>query len=779
MNKKEIIYLLLFLFFILIFFRKMFFGMVPLPGNLQISFFSPWKEEKWERYLGGVPKQGLFGFDHVRQIYPWRHFSTEQIKKIQLPLWNPYQFSGSPHLANFQTAIFYPLNIIYLFLPQISAWTVVYVLQVFLAGIITYLFCRKIGLSPPAAAIGAFSFAFSLTMSVWLIYSTHGHQFYLLPLILYLIEEYREKKRKSIFFWITIVLSFTFLAGRPLSFLYILLFSGFYFFYRTKKIIPFILAGLASVLLTAFAWLPMLEYYQVASREIYSSEFSYLKTLWSFKNLITLAAPDFLGNPTTANYWGNSDYTESAVYAGVVALLFALVAFFDKKTRKKAIFFIAAFFAALAVCLDWFLPRLLFMLKVPFVTSTVATRSLFLATFCLSILSAFGVQAFIKKRKFPKEALLLGIFYFILFIFLVSAPKILDYQTWFESLRVMKRNLILPILVYLSCLAVMVAVLRFKKIKKYILIILFGLMALDLFYVANKVVPYAYPEHVFPSHPIIEFLQKEKEPFRFVGSNTPDFESNLSVYYRLYSVEGYDTMYPRYYGEFIWSAESGIYVPDVSRTTAVFPTTGSDGQKRLEDYLGIKHILEKNDDLDPGKGANYDIFPESRYELVWQRKNWKVYENKMVFPRAFLVDNYLVLREKEEVISRFFNSDFDPKTTVILEEEIASFVPSSQKGTAKILDYLPNKIVIKTDSESDKILVLSDTFYPGWEVFIDGKKDRVYKANHAFRAVVVPEGEHEVVFVYKPKSFQIGLFISIISLVFFISYIFYIKLKKL
>ena len=122
MNKKDLFHLLLFLFFCVIFFRKLFFGgMFPVPGNLLVWFFSPWKEEQWLQYPGGVYKQGLFGFDTIRQIYPWRSFSTDQLLKLQWPLWNPYQFSGAPHLANFQTAVFYPLNLLYLLLPQIYA----------------------------------------------------------------------------------------------------------------------------------------------------------------------------------------------------------------------------------------------------------------------------------------------------------------------------------------------------------------------------------------------------------------------------------------------------------------------------------------------------------------------------------------------------------------------------------------------------------------------------------------------------------------------------------
>lgn len=58
-------------------------------------------------------KGGHFASDAIRQIYPWKELAVSMIKEGQLPLWNPYAFSGTPLLANIQTAVFYPLNILF------------------------------------------------------------------------------------------------------------------------------------------------------------------------------------------------------------------------------------------------------------------------------------------------------------------------------------------------------------------------------------------------------------------------------------------------------------------------------------------------------------------------------------------------------------------------------------------------------------------------------------------------------------------------------------------
>src|SRR3990167_4278728 len=91
--------------------------LIPFPGRLLVSYFSPWKEESWPEFPIGVPRKGLLGFDTARMMGPWRSFITNELKQGRLPIWNPHQFAGAPLLANFQSATFFPPNLIYLLYP--------------------------------------------------------------------------------------------------------------------------------------------------------------------------------------------------------------------------------------------------------------------------------------------------------------------------------------------------------------------------------------------------------------------------------------------------------------------------------------------------------------------------------------------------------------------------------------------------------------------------------------------------------------------------------------
>ena len=76
-------------------------NLVPFPSRYLVDFFPPWNNLYAHPYKNGAMP------DIITQIYPWKHFTIETFKNGQIPLWNPYSFSGTPLLANFQSAVFY------------------------------------------------------------------------------------------------------------------------------------------------------------------------------------------------------------------------------------------------------------------------------------------------------------------------------------------------------------------------------------------------------------------------------------------------------------------------------------------------------------------------------------------------------------------------------------------------------------------------------------------------------------------------------------------------
>ena len=86
------------------------------------------------------------------------------------------------------------------------------------------------------------------------------------------------------------------------------------------------------------------------------------------------------------------------------------------------------------------------------------------------------------------------------------------------------------------------------------------------------------------------------------------------------------------------------------------------------------------------------------------------------------------------------------------------------QAEARILGYGNHRVNIQASLDSPGILVLADSFYPGWNAYVNGRQEKIYRANLFFRAVRLSAGTHNVEFLYEPRSFAIGRAVSIVTL---------------
>src|SRR5690348_17780079 len=153
--KKYVPYLILLGVCLLFFYKTIIFGKLPFPGDLLLSQYAPWRHESYGGYVAGaVPSKDQY-FDVLRELYPWKTLVVDELKHGQFPLWNPYNFSGSPLLANYQSQVFYPFTFVYFLFPQTTAWTIMVILQPLLGVLFFYLFATEIGLGAGAAMLSA------------------------------------------------------------------------------------------------------------------------------------------------------------------------------------------------------------------------------------------------------------------------------------------------------------------------------------------------------------------------------------------------------------------------------------------------------------------------------------------------------------------------------------------------------------------------------------------------------------------------------------------------
>lgn len=154
----------------------------------------------------------------------------------------------------------------------------------------------------------------------------------------------------------------------------------------------------------------------------------------------------------------------------------------------------------------------------------------------------------------------------------------------------------------------------------------------------------------------------------------------------------------------------------------------------------------------------------SSLQLIYRGADARIYEDDSALPRAFMVRTIDNVATPEQAVSAMKDPDFDPQVTAILEgvlpPEVAALDrPSRQRAAARVtvLDHEDQRVRIAVKSEGPGVLVLTDTFYPGWRAWVDGHETEIFPTDVLFRGVYVPEGTHEVEFRYKPSSFRIGV----------------------
>ena len=159
------------------------------------------------------------------------------------------------------------------------------------------------------------------------------------------------------------------------------------------------------------------------------------------------------------------------------------------------------------------------------------------------------------------------------------------------------------------------------------------------------------------------------------------------------------------------------------------------------------------------------------YEIAYRSEAVVAFRNRQAMPRAFLVHTARSADQPAEVWRHLLAPDFDPAAEVVLGpaeargpfERLLALNPFAgttygqlPSGNPAARDYV--QIVSLGDQEaslrasltSPGYLVLSDTYYPGWQVYVDGQRAPLQRANWLYRAVELPAGEHKVEFRYEP-----------------------------
>lgn len=707
------------------------------------------------------------GHDTRALFYPWLTFTREALLDGRLPLWDASQFAGYPFLSNPQIALFYPLNWLAL-LPPVNiglSWHVV--IHIVLAGLGMYLFVRQMSGSKRGALLAALAFAFS---GFWAVRIWAGHIGLLatdawLPWLLLALAW--SVKRRDVWSGMMagVPLALAILAGHTTSLLYIGLVYGAFALYlaitsHDWKIVlrQLILAGLIGLLLSAVQLLPLAEFATASSRASeatleFATQFSFPPT-----HLITLLIPTFFGEPVQTGYWSVPSFDELTYYASVLALVGLVLA--ARRPSKLAIFYfiIIALGLLLAFGSYGFLYEIFFRFVPGFQLARAPARAAFLYTFAAAALLGEAIAIWERTDKSEKLNNLLGLFLAIIMIagtaglavtsavFASQHPSNTSGRYWHQIGGWTVAILLLVIgviLLWRYLISNRVAANGHQSrtnhrtpISNYLFFALALLLITDLWLFGWK---FVRPESMTP-HPL--WLEAKaiigESNGRVLPWGLSIFEQNGAGQVGLHSVFGYNAL-------------------EVGANTA-FTGSVPDPRSSAYDVLGARYVLAQT------PLENY-LDGERPLTLLDRTDNVLIYERARVLPIARLLTHFELIPDAQSATERIHQPDFDPTTTAILAHEPAcNLTDSETAGTAVITDQSDGFWRIETTSDVPALLILSETAYPGWRVFVDGEQTAWQKAYTAVRAVCVPAGNHVVEWHYQPNVYWIGGLISLFGL---------------
>ncbi|MDO8671672.1 MAG: YfhO family protein [Dehalococcoidia bacterium] len=676
--------------------------------------------------------------DFIEQFYSFAFFRAQELFAGRIPLWQPYAYGGHPFVADIQSAVFYPLGWVTTLIAgaryPVIAVEFEAVFHIFLAAVFTYAFGMVRLRNRFAAAVAGLVFAFGgyltsypplqlsiLEVEVWL------------PLILLFAHlatrpgiPFRSRLASTVAGGLFLGVSA--LAGHPQAYMYVIYGTVAYLVFRLAEVyfdqgrrtalsavwvLPVMLV--VGISLAAVQFLPTYELMRVSSRVKLTYDF----TSWGFplKDILQIVLPG------SVSLW-------SPMYIGILPLVLAWMAVQFRPSRQVLFW---AFLAGSAFFLAFgghtFTYSLFYLLAPGFSTFRDQERSIYLTSFAAAQLAGYGALLLTDRQfdpariaKAARVLLLSAVGAFALLAVVIMVQPFYDKISGEVS---MISFLFLMLIVGFLLLR---ARGRGLPVGLFSLAVL-ALIAFDLFSVNWKTnIEEKKPEEHYVSTPLIRYLQENTRRGRVFN----EFQVPLN-YGLVYGIEDINGSSPL----------------EVER----YKVLSELPEERWWQILNVRYLLT-------WRGG----FPGSKKVMSDDKMN--LYELPDPLPRASVVHDATVEPNDEKALAMLGADGFDLHKTVILAENPGLKLPGpgARPSEATFVEKSPDRLLIETQIDSPGILVVSEVFYPGWVVKVDGKPASILRADVALRGVPLEPGKHVIEMNFEPVSVKFGAGVTVLTL---------------
>jgi hypothetical protein len=587
-------------------------GGVPSPAAI-LGQHPPWQHEL-------DPSQGNPAIaDVAYQIEPWLLFVRDEMRAGRLPLWNPFQYAGSPLWANGQSAPLFPLHLLFVVLPLPLGWLLLPWLKVMTGGLGAWWLGRRLGLSEPAALLAAVAFPLA-GMPVSFLLFPLGSAVALAPWVLAAVERLAAGR------WgvapLAALAGLQLLSGHPEVCLQTAMLSALYL--AVRGVAPPVgrpgawcrLVGgwAAGAGLAAVHWLPMAVHLVGTSRWQQEASGGVADLAVRLSLPLRLVLPQLYGDPARGTWWGPFAYPSTAVYAGAATLVLAVAGLGAVRRRGGA----SAGrplpppgrdrrWLAVAALLAFSLPVAYYLLGlhrllalVPFVGRVLHHRMLFGVDLALALLAGAGLDRW--RRGAGRRGAAAGA---ALVLLLLAVAWLVHGEVWRTRLEVAPQ---LGWTLWVAAVAVLLAAgSRLpRRARRAVGWLLPAIVAADLVVAHDSIHPGLAHDRLFPRTGAVDFLAGR--PGRVIGEGAA-LRPNAATVYRLADVRGDDTLKPARWDRFA-ARRLGAAHP-----TYFTPVTRWD--PRTLDDLAVRWVLTAPGAPAPVAGAR--LAYEGADARVWER----------------------------------------------------------------------------------------------------------------------------------------------------------------
>jgi len=741
------------------------------------------------------------GHDTVLQYYPAERALARALAAGTLPFWTPHLQAGFPLFAQGQPAALYPINLLaFGLLPTPLAHSITLAVHQLLGLLFMIWWGRMLGISTGGAAWMGLAFALVPPLSgedVLLIETVTW-----VPLLLGLAERCAQRGRLS---WAVVPMTaMQWLGGFPQLALYTALATHIYlgvrvcaedwpWSKRARLLAAWGGATAAGMLLAAPQLLPVYELSRFSIRAAGApGSLPGEKSLFP-AGILTLVLPSWRG---FLFYAGLGIGT----YIGMLPCVLAVATIAARPRRAWFYALLAVTAATLVFALGKYSPLFPVLRRLPgFAYFRIPSRSLFITQVGLITFFGLGWDVFVSAEQGVWTRALRWTFFGTLTLLLLNAcvarplfmwlhPYLLQfaerytlryvtpdplhvqpfsyYQEKIEALydmvinaaSVRRREVVLPLSVgVVGALTWWWASAGIQR-RRRVAMLWGGLILVDLLgatgwhrqttehsWISGAPDVVRLLTHEIGSQPCRMFWITDPELIAFEENRLVTLQANYNLMFDLSSVGiyaplGFDA-YSRLM-EHLGGVDLGVGMRPVSIDDVMH-------DRALLNLLNVCYVLSRQ--------------PLPELTAVAQVGTVRVYRNEQAFPRAFAVDRTEVVDSTEAAL-RWVQSHFDRlRDTVALDEPspVSLRAGAASHAWVSIADYGDTTVAIDVSASDSVLLVVSDTYYPGWQASVDGRPTHLYRADALFRAVVVPGGTHRVEFRYTPIAFRYGVAVAI------------------